>query len=67
MTNTLPTLRDVADVLGITYRKLYYAHWTRQLPEPRKCGRVRLYTVKDVDRIRAYFAARGEELRPSVI
>jgi DNA-binding transcriptional MerR regulator len=66
MKTKLLTLKEVADVIGVTYRKLYYAHWTHQLPEPTKCGRVRLYTAKDVDRIRAYFVARGEVLRPSV-
>lgn len=52
-------LRDVATLLALPYYKIYYAHYSGQVPEPRKVGKTRIYTESDLDRLRKYFAQRN--------
>ena len=51
-------LRDVATLLALPYYKIYYAHYSGQVPEPRKVGKTRIYTEADLERLRKHFAQR---------
>jgi DNA-binding transcriptional MerR regulator len=54
-------LRDVATLLALPYYKIYYAHYSGQVPEPRKVGRTRIYTDADLERLRRHFAQRNNK------
>ena len=51
-------LRDVATLLALPYYKIYYAHYSGHVPEPRKVGKTRIYTEDDLERLRKHFAKR---------
>ena len=51
-------LRDVATLLAMPYYKIYYAHYSGQVPEPRKVGKTRIYTEADLERLRHHFATK---------
>jgi hypothetical protein len=51
-------LRDVATLLAVPYYKIYYAHYSGLVPEPRKVGKTRIYTEADLESLRKYFAQR---------
>lgn len=51
-------LRDVATLLALPYYKIYYAHYSGQVPEPRKVGKTRIYTEADLERLRQHFAMK---------
>ncbi|HJT24927.1 MAG TPA: MerR family transcriptional regulator [bacterium] len=55
---------EVARMVGVTYHKLWYAHYDGKIPEPaRRYGRTRVYGPADVERVRAYFATVNEKRR----
>jgi DNA-binding transcriptional MerR regulator len=51
-------LRDVATLLALPYYKIYYAHYSGQVPEPRKVGKTRIYGEADLERLRNHFAKK---------
>ena len=51
-------LKDVATLLALPYYKIYYAHYSGQVPEPRKVGKTRIYTEADLERLRQHFAVK---------
>lgn len=52
-------LKEVATLLALPYYKIYYAHYSGQVPEPRKVGKTRIYTEADLERLRRYFAKKN--------
>jgi hypothetical protein len=46
------TLGEVARLTGIPYYRIYYGHYTGQLGEPKRVGRIRVYTDEDVQNIK---------------
>jgi hypothetical protein len=52
------TLSQVAVLIGIPYYRIYYGHYTGKIPEPKRVGRNRIYTVKDVQKIKEHFAKK---------
>lgn len=54
-------LRDVANLLALPYYKIYYAHYSGLVPEPRKVGKTRIYTEEDLERLRQHFAQRNDK------
>ena len=52
------TLNEVARLTGVPYYRLYYAHYTGRLPEPKRVGRNRIYTDRDVQRIKEHFTGK---------
>jgi len=59
-------LRDVATLLALPYYKIYYAHYSGLVPEPRKVGKTRIYTDADLERIRKHFAQRNGKVTPVI-
>ena len=60
-------LRDVATLLALPYYKIYYAHYSGQVPEPRKVGKTRLYNEDDLERLRIYFVQKeGKRTQPAM-
>jgi len=61
------TLNEVVRLTGIPYYRIYYGHYTGRIPEPKRVGRNRIYSEKDVQRIKEHFAEReaknGDALR----
>jgi hypothetical protein len=55
------TLNEVVCLTGIPYYRIYYGHYTGRLPEPKRVGRNRIYTVADVKRIKEHFAEKEEK------
>src|SRR5262249_49514852 len=49
------TLTEVAQITGIPYYRIYYAHYTGRLPEPKRVGQNRVYTQKDIRKIQEHF------------
>jgi len=54
-------LRDVASLLALPYYKIYYAHYSGQVPEPRKVGKTRIYTETDLEMLRKHFAQKEKK------
>jgi DNA-binding transcriptional MerR regulator len=54
------TLKEVAALVGVSVWRLYHNHYSGKLPEPTKYGRTRLYTTKDVDKIKDHFSNQKE-------
>jgi len=52
------TLNEVARLTGIPYYRIYYGHYTGRIPEPKRVGRNRIYTDRDVRRIKEHFARK---------
>jgi hypothetical protein len=52
------SLNDVVRLTGVPYYRLYYAFYTGQIPEPQKIGRTRIYTDKDVQKIKEHFTGK---------
>jgi DNA-binding transcriptional MerR regulator len=52
------TLNEVAQLTGIPYYRIYYGHYTGRIPEPKRVGRNRIYTEKDVEKIKEHFAKK---------
>jgi DNA-binding transcriptional MerR regulator len=48
-------LMEVAREIGVPYWRIIYAEQAGHLPEPMRIACKRVYTDKDVDRIRNYF------------
>jgi len=48
-------LMEVARETGIPYWRIIYAEQAGYLPEPMRIACKRVYTDKDVDRVRKYF------------
>ncbi len=55
-------LRDVATLLALPYYKIYYAHYSGQVPEPRRVGKTRIYTEADLERLRKHYAIRQRKV-----
>ena len=51
-------LMEVSRETGIPYYRIVYAEHAGHLPEPGRIARKRIYTDKDVERIRAYFGRK---------
>ncbi len=54
-------LMEAAKRTGIPYWRIIYAEHAGHLPEPGRIACKRIYTPKDVERIKAYFG--GEEAK----
>ncbi len=54
------SLGEVAQLTGVAYYRLYYAFYTGQLPEPKKVGKTRIFTEKDVQNIKEHFGINEE-------
>jgi DNA-binding transcriptional MerR regulator len=54
------TLNEVARLTGIPYHRIYYGHYTGRIREPKRVGRNRVYTEKDVQRIKEHFAGKDQ-------
>ena len=54
------SLGEVAQLTGVAYYRLYYAIYTGQLPEPKKVGKTRIFTAKDVQNIKEHFGIKEE-------
>jgi DNA-binding transcriptional MerR regulator len=52
------SLCEVARLTGVAYYRLYYAFYTGQLSEPAKIGRTRIFTDKDVQKIKEHFSKK---------
>jgi DNA-binding transcriptional MerR regulator len=52
------SLREVAQLTGVAYYRLYYAYYTGQIPEPKKVGKTRIFTEKDVEIIKEHFGIK---------
>ena len=55
------SLGEVARLTGIAYYRLYYAFYTAKLPEPKKVGKTRIFTDRDVQRIKEHFAGKEKQ------
>ena len=55
------SLSEVARVTGIPYYRIYYSHYTGQIPEPRRVGRTRIYSEKDVQKIKEHFSKKEKK------
>ena len=55
------TLNEVARLTGISYYRIYYGHYTGRIPEPKRVGRNRIYTDKDVQRIKEHFSKKEDK------
>jgi DNA-binding transcriptional MerR regulator len=55
------TLNEVARLTGIPYYRIYYGHYTGRIPEPKRVGRNRIYTEKDVKIIIEHFASKEDK------
>jgi hypothetical protein len=53
-------LKDIATMLALPYYKIYYAHYSGQVPEPRKVGKTRIYDEADIQRLRQHFAKKQQ-------
>ncbi|MBX9580583.1 MAG: helix-turn-helix domain-containing protein [Gemmataceae bacterium] len=58
------TTRQVADLLGVRWYRVVYAHHAGHIPEPGRVGNLRLYTEAEVRLLADYFTARGEGSPP---
>jgi predicted DNA-binding transcriptional regulator AlpA len=56
----LLSLKDVVNVLGVPYYRVYYLLYTGKIPEPRKIGTTRVFTKPEVKRIRELLQGKGE-------
>jgi DNA-binding transcriptional MerR regulator len=56
---TFYTTRQVADLLGVRWYRVAYAHHAGHVREPGRVGNVRLYTEAEVRLLADYFLARG--------
>jgi DNA-binding transcriptional MerR regulator len=54
------SLSEVARLTGVPYYRIYYSHYTGQIPEPRRVGRTRIYSEEDVQNIKEHFAIKEE-------
>ena len=53
-------LKDAAELLGVSYHRLYYALLLGVI-HPMRSGRIRLLTQKDMDVLKEHFAIREKE------
>lgn len=54
------TIQEAAELVGISYNRLWYALITNRLTETRRIGRLRLFDDYDIVTIRQYFAERDD-------
>jgi DNA-binding transcriptional MerR regulator len=59
MVDTLFSIREVANRLGVKWYRLKYAHLAGLIPEPMRVGNHRLYSIEDVRRLEVFFSTRG--------
>ncbi len=51
-------LEQAARLVGVAYWRIAYAHRAGHLEEPPRVANRRIYDVKMLEKLRAYFAAR---------
>ena len=54
------TIQEAAELVGVSYNRLWYALITNRLSESRRVGRLRLFDDFDIITIRQYFAERDD-------
>lgn len=59
MKNEFRTIREVADLIGVKWYRIKYAHQARLVAEPLRVGNCRLYSEADVRKLKQYFNERG--------
>jgi hypothetical protein len=62
MTN-YKTLPEVVAMLDATYSNVYYAVKTKRITNPRCIGKAMLFTDKQIDTLREFFAKRKVEVK----
>jgi len=53
---------QVADIVGVKFYQINYAHKTEKIPEPQKIGGNRVYTVQETLAVARHFGSNEEEV-----
>ena len=50
------TMKEVAELVGVSYASLHLSHWRGYIPDPPKIGNTRIYSEEDIERVRQWYA-----------
>ena len=59
------TIQDAAELVGVSYNRLWYALITGKLRASRRIGRLRIFDDCDIEGIREYFTGRKQGVEPT--